>query len=913
MPVRKDLMDRLASSPSREGLAPIVATGPMGERVAQAAVTLRAQLSEPIPVQAGGGLEGMQLTGAAEITSAVNTLLRANHPRSDVVVDLFGRDPSPALLDFQQAFLDTAFVGTLLLAAGGEFTQEQLDDLIRVGASVSAAGGLLRGLLGSEDDGPPRRDLPRNGNPFAPGIPEDLLLKAESLRRKGCVNAVRGAMSKWGDAVAAATPRYLSDAIDALDPPDGCPGDAMTILGSGFGDGSRGAVVFTGAGSRPVLVAQTDVRSWTDTEIQVRIPNGAVRGPVGIILYADTSGGASLGELGSTAVGELGDCFGPAATARLEGAVSKLAPPVAAPPLGTKANLYTGGVPEVLSFTVSPSRVLWPGRHITLSWQVAGAKKVEIVARAIAGSAAHELPPITAPMTYPTGTASVTVPGTRKWHGEYVLRVSNPCGTSESAIDLEMAIRRGLALGGGGTRGDFQVGALLYLYNEKGFRPDAIAGTSVGSVNAVDLVMGDDEATATTPARSAASRLAETWLSLTDESSMWGEEPWLKNAKAKVRKTLRSFSVEGLLSLPYAAISGSVAISDLVGVFKGQGQTALLNMAPIEARMRVQFDQARANKSGIKLRLVAVSLESTELIMVDETGGIRERGAIVSRPATVPPATASGVIEGAMASASMPGIFPAVRLNNHMCVDGGIREQVPAQVAVQDMGCNEVYSLRLSAAPTVLETNPTRQFGEIIFRSMLGVTLDEISDDDVLPYNGWGDGVKVTDIRPTFNIHDGLVIDPGLIRISMDYGWMRAADAIDVPQVPYAHELSDRITLLRLENWKLAHWASSGGYLDPNRGFTNFIFAGVSVAGSTGLVQVPDPGAVQAIRDNCRQIRALLEQRLITQAPTPASAVRSGWFTNWEIIGDPPSSNGPWAEFISRAGTLAPEPAPAAI
>src|SRR5581483_8492651 len=458
-------------------------------------------------------------------------------------------------------------------------------------------------------------------------------------------------------------------------------------------------------------------------------------------------------------------------TARLDGAVSKLAPPVSAPPGGTTVNLYTGGVPEVLSFAVSPSRILWPGREIMLSWNVEGADKVEIVARDVAGSAPNELPAITAPMTYPTGTAHVTVPGTGTWDGQYVLRASNRCGTTESAVDLEMAIRRGLALGGGGTRGDFQVGALLYLYDKKGFRPDAIAGTSVGSVNAVDLVMGDDPATPTAPARSAASRLAETWLSLTGNASMWGEEPWLTNAKANVRKTLRSLSLEGLLSLPYAAVSGTIAVSDLVGVFKGGTQTALLNMAPIEARMRVQYDQKRTDASGIKLRLVATSLESSELIMVDEKGGIRERGARVTRPASVPPALPSGVVEGAMASASMPWIFPAVRLNDHMCVDGGIREQVPVKVAVHDMGCNEVYSVRLSAAPDLLETNPTRQFGEIIFRSMLGITLDEISDDDVAPYEGWGEGVTVTDIRPTFNIHDGLVVEPGLVRISMDYGW----------------------------------------------------------------------------------------------------------------------------------------------
>jgi hypothetical protein len=36
------------------------------------------------------------------------------------------------------------------------------------------------------------------------------------------------------------------------------------------------------------------------------------------------------------------------------------------------------------------------------------------------------------------------------------------------------------------------VGAVSYLYEVKGFRPDVITSTSVGSIDAVGLAMGDD-------------------------------------------------------------------------------------------------------------------------------------------------------------------------------------------------------------------------------------------------------------------------------------------------------------------------------------------------------------------------------------------------------------------------------------
>src|SRR5659263_602237 len=51
----------------------------------------------------------------------------------------------------------------------------------------------------------------------------------------------------------------------------------------------------------------------------------------------------------------------------------------------------------------------------------------------------------------------------------------------------------GIVLGGGGTLGDFQVGALRFLY-EKGILPDikCVSGTSIGAINAVIVSTGKD-------------------------------------------------------------------------------------------------------------------------------------------------------------------------------------------------------------------------------------------------------------------------------------------------------------------------------------------------------------------------------------------------------------------------------------
>jgi len=164
----------------------------------------------------------------------------------------------------------------------------------------------------------------------------------------------------------------------------------------------------------------------------------------------------------------------------------------------------------------------------------------------------------------------------------------------------------------------------------------------------------------------------------------------------------------------------------------------------------------------------------------------------------------------------------------------------------------------------------------------------------------------------SFNLHDPMVVEPGLVRIGMDYGWMRAADVVEMPQNAYARELSDRITLLRVENWRLAHWAAGARFLDPHRGFTDLVFADISVPANSGIQPVPDPDAVREIRDNCRQIRGLVEQRLLTCMSTPPAA-RTAWFTQWEATAVAPPSANPWADFYSHAGDVLAETPPAAL
>jgi NTE family protein len=929
MPIPEGLASRLGAATSGKTLGPILGGDGRGGSLA---TTVLDDITNGDRIRRSGKTF-TQFRSGPQLVTAIPELVRAQPESRDVVVNVFDETPSPELEQFQTAFLTTSFLSTLVLAAGLGRLDGGLDDLIRVSASATPAGQILRRLFA--DPGQPAPVDPMDGLPGMPGTLEGLLAAGEKFRRKGCAGAVRQALRNLGQTVSSATPRYLTGVIDALVPPDNCPGTEMTIVGHDLGNGPGSAVAFTGEDGRVVLTPKSGILEWTNDHIRLVIPFGAARGPVGILVFAQ-GGTTTIASSVSTALGEIEACFGPMALAQAEQTLGQVTGPPLFPPSSDprRVNLYSGGPPIIDYFEVTPSPMLWPGRTIRLSWSVTGADFLEIVPEQVGGSAPNELPPITSPLTYPSGSVSVTVPGTHRWRGAYVLRAGNKCTRarmpakrpkgwrhtppSESRVFLEMAARRGLALGGGGTRGDFQTGALLYLYDERGFRPEAIAGTSVGSINAIDLVMGDDSATATSPARSAASRLATTWRGLVDESSMWGQETWLTNAKADVRRTLRSISIEGLLALPYTVVADIINVSDVEDVYqnpRAHGVVAFFNLNPIEARARGQYKQSRTNASGIKLRLVAVSVETGALIMVDETGGVRERGPTPIRPATVAAAPSTDVVDGAIASATMPSIFPARRLHDHMCVDGGVRDVVPVQVAVHDLGCNNVVAIRCSAPPPVLETDPTRPVGEVMARSVLELTYDELADNDVAPYGGWGDGVAVTVIRPSFDLHDPMVVEPGLIRIALDYGWMRAADVLDVTEAErsYAMQLSDAITRLRAENWTHAHYAAGAPYLDPHRGFTDFVFAGIAGATPSEIQPVPSPEAVEATRANCLLIRQRVSERLQIGAPTPSSAVRTSWFTTWETIGTAMPTNDPWQRFVSVAGVVDAATPPPAI
>ena len=142
-----------------------------------------------------------------------------------------------------------------------------------------------------------------------------------------------------------------------------------------------------------------------------------------------------------------------------------------------------------------------------------------------------------------------------------------------------------------------------------------------------------------------------------------------------------------------------------------------------------------------------------------------------------------------MASASIPFVFPPVKLGSvrpESYVDGGVREVIPIQAAL-DAGANEVFAVVASAtgvppATTFTGHKPLNSFEnsnilDIVQRVAMDIMPDETSVNETdPPPTGWG--LAVTVIQPKVDIHDIMTIDPGLIRINMAHGYMRADDVL---------------------------------------------------------------------------------------------------------------------------------------
>lgn len=360
-------------------------------------------------------------------------------------------------------------------------------------------------------------------------------------------------------------------------------------------------------------------------------------------------------------------------------------------------------------------------------------------------------------------------------------------------------------LGAGGTRGDFQVGALQFLYS-RGIRPDIICGTSIGAINGLVLAEGGIE------------KLVALWKSFRKIDDVYTEEPWLRALRPitgqlyrmtsdDVVSTMADRMVKYMLFPPvlfFDAVNFWTGLAEVMSAPGGYGQLkSFFNFSPTEGKLRSRLDLDKVRRSGIKLLITVVGLESGEARYINESGYFSD-GEDTCRQIDL--------IDAVLASSSIPGLFPPVKLYSENYVDGGMREMLPVEAAIS-LGATEVYAVTCSKAGVgILWSFDSSNMIDITLRATMDIALDEIQRKNAYPPRGWGVDFKL--IQPTLETHDILAIEPGMISISMAYGYMRAFDVVEGRSDPGKFEnlkrTSDDITQLRLKLWKMEHRENGG-------------------------------------------------------------------------------------------------------
>src|SRR5437868_8799943 len=212
--------------------------------------------------------------------------------------------------------------------------------------------------------------------------------------------------------------------------------------------------------------------------------------------------------------------------------------------------------------------------------------------------------------------------------------------------------RRTWVLGGGGARGAAQVGVLQALFEANIEGPAAVVGTSVGALNGASI--------AAYPSLAGTMMLREVWMS---------------------RQALSVFQAH-----PLGIIVSGVRRDEL-SAFPQRNVRRLIDRAQALTGITT-FEQL-----GLPLAVVATDLTAGK--------------PAVFRSGDLTPAL--------LASTAIPGIFPMVRVNDREHLDGGVVENTPLNIAVDD-GAKEILAISLMAGGEY--EGPPTGFAELIARTL---------------------------------------------------------------------------------------------------------------------------------------------------------------------------------------------------
>lgn len=401
-------------------------------------------------------------------------------------------------------------------------------------------------------------------------------------------------------------------------------------------------------------------------------------------------------------------------------------------------------------------------------------------------------------------------------------------------------------LAGGGTKGSFEAGALQYLVGMERITPDIVTATSAGAIAATVLAQARTHAEFAQRVQ----EIEDDIVAMTRPEHVFGEQAWLRALKGTALGRSVQFAVTQGTPLPptlneampgygidipiggtpspraqrrgarklrrqrqrrmFRMAAGAVHRLPRARRLVRTSGSSVLTLEPLADALRHggqsgirPVDRALVARPGLELRLAVVALRAGVLRYVTEAGAIVEEDA--RTPAPGPAAGPVDLVEGALASASVPLVFPPRHLADDDYVDGGVLQIIPVRAAVQ-LGATRIIAV--VAMPLEIpreERNFTEsQAAQVGIRAMGVIGMAERQRENLattLP-----EGVTLTTIDPIVDVVGLFEVQPGLLRINKDYGWLRAADILAAGDPTLVADMAAQTHHLigaRLQAWHL--------------------------------------------------------------------------------------------------------------
>lgn len=238
-------------------------------------------------------------------------------------------------------------------------------------------------------------------------------------------------------------------------------------------------------------------------------------------------------------------------------------------------------------------------------------------------------------------------------------------GTRLTPTIEERAKRRtAMILSGGGARGAYEVGVLWYIYDDlsrmRGAPPplDILCGTSVGAVNACYL----------------AAHLGDPVLGMRRLVHLWSE--------LQITKVL-GFGARQFAGIPKLLMGG------------GESGTGLFDVRPMAELVQREISWRALARALRRRQLRALTVSTTE-VGTGRTVVFMQTAPEVEIPRTAPPRTLFRADhigpQHALASAAIPLLFPPVKIDEELYLDGGLRQNTPISPALR-LGATHIFAI----------------------------------------------------------------------------------------------------------------------------------------------------------------------------------------------------------------------------